>query len=64
MWRVFILKGKTMPLHALYNPRRAHKLVTDAKGRLVKSSYAEWCSLVDRLFEDLPLTDLQSSMVH
>jgi len=53
-----------MPLHALYDPRRAHKLVTDAKGRLVKSSYAEWCSFVDRLFEDLPLTDLQSSMVH
>ena len=59
-----------MPLHALYNPRRAHKLVTDAKGRLVKSSYAEWCSFVDRQFEDLPphafhpLTDQQSSTVH
>ena len=43
-----------MPLHALYDPRRSHELVIDAKGRLVTTSYAEWCSLVDWLFEDLP----------
>jgi len=59
-----------MPLHALYDPRRPHELVTDAKGRFVTTSYAEWCSFVDRLFEDLPptcvhlLTDQQYSTVH
>ena len=59
-----------MPLHALYDPRQPHELVTDAKGRLVATSYAEWCSFVDRQFEDLsphafhPLTDQQPSTVH
>jgi hypothetical protein len=42
-----------MPLHALY-PRQPHELVTDVKERLVTTSYAEWCSFVDRLFEGLP----------
>ena len=59
-----------MPLHALYDPRRPHELVVDAKGRFVATSYAEWCSFVDRQFEDLsphafhPLTDQQPSTVH
>ena len=59
-----------MPLHAMYDPRQPHELVTDAKGRLVATSYAEWCSFVDRQFEDLPphafhpLTDQQSYTVH
>ena len=30
-----------MPLHALYDPRRSHELVIDAKGRLVTTSCAE-----------------------
>jgi hypothetical protein len=59
-----------MPLHALYDPRRPHELVIDAKGRLVTTSYAEWCSLVDWLFEEPaatwvhPLTGHQFSTVH
>ena len=59
-----------MPLHALYDPRRPHELVTDAKGRLVTTSCAEWRSSVDWLFEEPastcvhPLTDQHSSMVH
>jgi len=57
-----------MPLHALYDPRRSHELVIDAKGRLVTTSCAEWCSLVDWLFEEPagvhPLTGQQFSTVH
>ena len=57
-----------MPLHALYDPRRSHELVIDAKGRLVTTSYAEWCSLVDWLLEEPaglhPLTGQQFSTVH
>ena len=57
-----------MPLHALYDPRQPHELVTDAKGRPVTTSYAEWCSLVDWLFEEPagvhPLTGQQFSTVH
>jgi len=57
-----------MPLHALYDPRRSHELVIDAKGRLVTTSYAEWCSLVDWLFEEPAgvhrLTGQQFSTVH
>jgi len=57
-----------MPLHALYDPRQPHELVTDDKGRLVTTSYAEWCSLVDWLFEEPagvhPLTGQQFSTVH
>ena len=57
-----------MPLHALYDPRRSRELVIDAKGRLVTTSYAEWCSLVDWLFEEPagvhPLTGQQFSTVH
>ena len=59
-----------MPLHALYDPRQPHELVTDAKGRLVTTPYAEWCpfrgSAVRRPAPTCvhPLTDQQSSMVH
>ena len=59
-----------MPLHALYDPRRSHELVIDAKGRLVTTSYIEWCSLVVRLFEEPTatwvhcLTGQQFSTVH
>ena len=57
-----------MPLHALYDLRRPHELVIDPKGRLVTTSYAEWCSLVDWLFEEPagvhPLTGQQFSTVH
>jgi hypothetical protein len=59
-----------MSLHALYDPRRLHELVIDAKGRLVTTSCAEWCSLVDWLFEEPPatcvhlLTDQQYSTVN
>ena len=58
-----------MLLHGLYDPRRPHELVVDAKGRFVATSYAEWCSFVDLLFEQSatcvhPLTDQQPSTVH
>jgi len=59
-----------MPLHALNDPRRPHELVIDAKGRLVTTSYIEWCSLVVRLFEEPTatwvhcLTGQQFSTVH
>ena len=59
-----------MPLHASYDSRQPDELVTDAKGRLVTTSGAEWRSSVDWLFEEPastcvhPLTDQQSSTVH
>ena len=59
-----------MPLHALYDPRQPHELVTDAKGRLVTISYAEWCSFRGSAVRRPastgvhPLTDQQSSTVH
>ena len=59
-----------MPLHALNDPRRPHERVIDANGRLVTTSYAEWCSFVDRAVRRPAatcvhlLTDQQSSMVH
>ena len=59
-----------MLLHGLYDPRRPHELVVDAKGRFVATSYIEWCSLVVRLFEEPTatwvhcLTGQQFSTVH
>ena len=53
-----------MLLHGLYDPRRPHELVVDAKGRFFATSYTEWCSFVDLLFEQSDLTDQQPSTVH
>ena len=57
-----------MPLHTLYDPRRPHELFTDAKGRLVITSYMVLIrgSAVRRLAPTCvySLTDQQSSTVH